>query len=154
MEIQALRRLFEILNCKDVQYQFYTKWFMEITLNLLDKTIQFAVKESDGEYVLYVLEPSGYANLGKVLLDDDILNDDTLICLISKYLTQLASFLAKDNQFVYLKQTDVVENRHTTTYLSSFLDTLHACGYINTYWREFTQDGIKKVYVFIIDKEN
>jgi hypothetical protein len=140
------------LNCDSVNYLLATEnYLMEIKINLQYFSIKFAISRSvdNGREILnlYVREPSGYTQLASDLNNQD---EDCFILVVSNYIKCLAGLMLEDGNYIYLKQTDVFDQTHNVTYLNSFLATLNACGYINTFYKEFMEDSVKKVYVYVL----
>jgi hypothetical protein len=128
---------------------------MEITIQLQNVSLQFFVQEKltrmEKTYNLYVLEPSGNNLIGSdISFDSD--REYDVVNFIARYISQMSSIVKKDDKKIVLRETSVSGKEHTTVYYDSFLDHLHAAGYIDTDYIQIgdsDEDAEHKIVVFV-----
>jgi hypothetical protein len=153
MDLSQVKELFTYLNCNNVSYKFFTEtWYMEIEVKLQDTTIKFLVEEQHtalGKIVLNLLveEPSGF-NMLCADVSFKLSSDRGLIDHIAQYIGKLAYLRYREGKYIVVKETMVTE-KHEVVFYDSFLNHLHAAGFITTDYFQQLEVSSQKVTVFV-----
>lgn len=155
MYLHNMKDMFTYLNSDNVSYHFCTeKWYMEIDIQFRDLSVKFCVEQIEvfGEFTfnLKVVEPSGFNTL-VTGVSFEVGGDRSLIRSIAKYLEQMAYLMHKDGKQLVTRETLVKGPAHSPVYYDSFLNILHAAGFIDTDYVEHKTTLDESTIVVFVD---